>query len=63
VRPRTWQECFGENLVEFNGVADRIDDDCQMRHFYHSLIVELAKRTKHGTFLQALHDAKKKMSK
>jgi hypothetical protein len=51
---------FGENLVRFNEVADRTSDE-DMRRFYHSLIVALAKQTKHGTFLQALHEAKEKI--
>ena len=54
---------FGENLVRFNEVADRLEDEADIRHFYHSLIVACAGRMKHGTFLQALHEAKEKISK
>lgn len=54
--------CFGENLVRFNEVADRIEDDSNARRFYHALIVACAKRMKHGTFLQALHEAKERFN-
>jgi hypothetical protein len=53
---------FSENLAQLNDVVDRLPEDSDTRHFYHSLIVACAKRMKHGTFLQALHEAKEKMS-
>lgn len=54
---------FGGNLVRFNEVADRLEDEADIRHFYHLLIVACASRMKGGTFLQALHEAKEKMTK
>jgi hypothetical protein len=55
------ESTFGENLIRFNEVADLMQTEAQSRRFYHSLIVACAKRMKHGTFLQALHEAKEKM--
>jgi GTP1/Obg family GTP-binding protein len=54
---------FGENLVRFNEVADRLEDGTDMRRFYHELIVACAGRMKTGTFLQALHEAEEKISR
>ena len=54
-------ERLTENLLRFNEVADRIEDESDTRHFYHALIVACAKRMKVGTFLQAIHDAKGKL--
>ena len=55
------ESTFGENLIRFNEVADLMQTEAESRRFYHALIVACAKRMKHGTFLQALHEAKEKI--
>jgi hypothetical protein len=52
---------FGENLRRFDEVADRLENESDIRYFYHSLIVACAGHMKTGTFLQALHEAKEKI--
>ena len=56
-------ERLTENLARFNEVTDRLEDEDDIRHFYHALVVQCAKRMKHGTFLQALHEAKEMLPK
>jgi hypothetical protein len=52
---------FGANLVRLNEVVDRLPEDTDTRRLYHEVIIACAKRMKHGTFLQALHEAKEKI--